>query len=279
MKIKTKKRRAVATFSIVAIAALMIASVAAYNLAEAAPNKGGGDKDGGGPANKTMIGKSTLTGVLLPTDDMSWTTIMSGTIKTSTNSDLVITHFQECGIHTGLKLDRGQQEGTSVIREDVRLLVDGTVIPAAFGDDVSDSTDNDRGAVTLCGRGFHIETNILENIDSNCEAIAGILMIEPDCDPSFFNTFIRTKQTHGWQWVALNVGQYSDSMDHYVEVQARTVTMLDGLEPGTEDWQKEISDSGSCLDGSGECVDTFLAIGKATLIAVEDKLAVSASLS
>ena len=61
MKIKTKNRRAVASIGIVAIAALMIVSVAAYNLADAKnPNEGGGG--GGEPkaSNKTMIGESVV---------------------------------------------------------------------------------------------------------------------------------------------------------------------------------------------------------------------------
>jgi len=286
MKIKTKKRRAVATFSIVAIAALMIASVAAYNLADAAPPDKG-DKEGGGPANKTMIGIPDLS---VQPNTNGWQPIISGMIKTSSTSDLVVTHFQECAIHTGLKLDEQFSSATSVVREDIRLVIDGQIIPASFGDPVTPPFDSDEdgipdnkaklteGIVTMCGRAYQMETNILEKINALCntvvDPVTGLAVCEAN---SFLNSFIATKQTHGWQWVALNVG----SGDHKVVIEARTATVLDNLVAGTGVWEDAASDLGSCKKDNveGVCVDTVLEVGKRQLIAVEDKLAVSASLS
>jgi len=273
MKTKTKNRRAVASISIVAIAALMIASVAAYNLADAAPSKG--EPKG---ANKTMIGKSDLDGI---PNSSGWTTIISGMIKTSNTSDLRVTHFQECAIHTGLKLDAFNEDLTSAIREDVRLVVDDIIIPASVGDEISVPPNLDsltEGAVTFCGRAFHIETNVLSNVDALC---AGQLMCE--LPESFFDSFIRTKQAHGWEWIVLDLS--ADT--HKVEIQARTTTELDGLlqDMTNPDEAKNVaSNTESCMKDGMEvedptiCTDTVLEVGKRTLIAVEDKLAVGTTL-
>jgi len=276
MNTKIKNRRAVTSIGIVAIAALMIVSVGAYEYAEAKKHNDGGDKEGGGPANKTMIGIPDL--VVRP-DTMSWQPIISGMIKTSNPSDLVITHFQECAIHTGLKLD-GQNEGaTSVVREDIRLVIDGKIIPASFGDKVSDPPNLDsltEGVVTMCGRAYQIDTNILSKINTLCNNVFDAFGNPVCVDDAFLKSFIATKQTHGWQWVALNVG----SGEHNVVIEARTATVLDSLLVGGETWKDSASDLGSCKNPDvTDCVDTVLEVGKRQLIAVEDKLAVSASLS
>ena len=277
MNTKIKNRRAVTSIGIVAIAAIMIGSVAALEYAEANKHKNGGGGDSKG-ANKTMIGEPTIDVVR---DQDGWATIINGTIKTSSPSDLVITHFQECAIHTGLKLDAmNENNQVSAIREEVRLLVDGNVIPASFNDDPNPETF---GIVTMCARAYAIDTNVLSNIDALCVAQQGMGGVGCELPASFFDSYIRTKQTHGWEWIALNVGQYSDSMDHLVEVQSRTFTALDGMEIGTDEFQDEASTTESCTKDSEapnrECTDTILEVGKKTLIVVEDKLAVSASLS
>ena len=226
-----------------------------------------------------MFGESVVDVVR---DQDGWGTIIKGTIKTSTNSDLRITHWQECAIHTGLKLDAmNENNQVSAIREEVRLLVDGYVIPASFNDDPNPETF---GIVTMCARAYAINTNVLSNIDALCVAQQGMGGVGCELPASFFDSYVRTKQTHGWEWIALNVGQYSDSMDHLVEVQSRTFTALDGMEFGSDEAQEEISTTESCMKDSEDpnrrgCTDTILEVGKKTLVVVEDKLVVSTSLS
>ena len=89
----------------------MIASVAAYDFADAAK---------GGPANKTSVGDnpgigSNLMVAVSPTDGEYWYTIVYGTIKTSSTSDLVVSHNQECAIHTGLNLDQNIELATDTV--------------------------------------------------------------------------------------------------------------------------------------------------------------------
>jgi hypothetical protein len=216
------------------------------------------------PANKTIMGSGYM-GAQIAAD--GWQTIISGTIKTSTPSDLVISHDQECTIHTGLNLDQDNEQATSAIRQDVRLLVDGNVVPATYGD-----TD---GIVTLCGRAYHMDTNVLSTVYELCtwaESLDLDLDGQPDnaevcsADEIYFDSFIRTKQAHGWHWVAIDVG----SGEHTVEVQSKLVNELDGV--GNQNGKK-----GKATDSNDPTVDTVLEIGKRNLIVTEEKLATGAT--
>ena len=274
--IKTKNRRAVTSISVVAIAALMIASVAAYDFADAAK---------GGPANKTSVGDnpgigSNLMVAVSPTDGEYWYTIVYGTIKTSSTSDLVVSHNQECAIHTGLNLDQNIGAAASAIREDVRLRIDATsihpvtgiasggyIVPATFGDPITGDGLVDEGAVTFCGRAYQIDTNVLSTVYALCN-IANTTLANCSGQEIYFDSYIRTKQTHSWDWIALNVG----SGDHTVSVEVRVINELEGIPTSVESDDDDVEDSvasGACTT----CVDTVLEIGKRNLIVIEDKLA------
>jgi len=217
------------------------------------------------PANKTVMGSGDI-GVLASSD--GWYSIISGTIKTSTPSDLIVNHNQECVIHTGLNLNQDVEKATSAVREDIRLLVDGKVIPAAYGDK--------DGIVTLCGRAYEIDTNVLSTVFELCgflEGDAGFNRTDIcTAEEIYFDSFIRTKQAHSWSWVVLDVG----SGVHDIEVQAKLFNELDGV--GDKSGKKgKATDSGACTD-KPDCVDTILEIGKRNLIVSEEKLATGSSL-
>ena len=242
-------------YGIVALVAVLTMSTVAIALSQSAV---------AAPANKTVMGSGNM-GAQIASD--GWQTIISGTIKTSTPSDLVISHDQECTIHTGLNLDQDNEQATSAIRQDIRLLVDGDVVPATYGDE--------DGIVTLCGRAYHIDTNVLSTVYELCnwaESLDLDLDGQPDnaevCtdDEVYFDSFIRTKQAHGWHWVALDVG----SGEHTVEVQSKLVNELDGV--GNQKGKK-----GAASDSGDATVDTVLEIGKRNLIVTEEKLATGAT--
>jgi len=308
MNTKTKNRRAVTSIGVVAIAALMIVSVAAYDFADAAkPGSGGGDSTQG--ADKTMIAGTTTTYVL---DTYNWSPVVFGLIKTSNTGDLIVSYNEECAIHTGLKLTDSYELATSAVRQDVRLVVggtvdpitnlpivdangdiiDGKVIPAVYGD-VSDPPNPEYdGIITMCGRAYQIDTNLLSTVAELCAQHNP----NPDGTPSdvctadgltgdvkeiFFNSFIRTKQAHSWDWVALDMG----SGDHLVTVQSRIYYSLAGLNSGSDSATAEADASTfeSCLkeeiDGTftsltRNCVDSILEVGKRGLIVQVDKLPV-----
>jgi len=257
MKTITTKYR---TFGLVAIVAILTVSMVAMALSQSAV---------AAPANKTSIGETELS--ILP-DTADWVTIVKGTIKTSTPSDLIVSHNQECAIHTGLNLDDSFEVGTSSIREDVRLLVDGKIVPATFGDPITGDGLDGEGQITMCGRAYHIDTNVLSTLLGLCKAFEGGGGDFVCPDTVFFESYIRTKQAHSWDWVVLNVG----SGVHDVEVQAKLVKELEGMKTGSEKAKGKATDSGpACADGDPpeDCVDTILEVGKRNLIIVEDKLA------
>jgi len=242
-------KKSMTTFGIAALVAVLAMSTVAIALSQSAM---------AAPANKTAIGSGSMGAIA---DSDGWTTIVAGTIKTSTPSDLIVRHNQECAIHTGLNLDQDNEKATSAVREDIRLLVDGVVQPATYGDE--------DGIVTLCGRAYHIDTNVLSTVYDLC-AFAESLDLDGDgvpdntevceSDEIYFDSYIRTKQAHGWDWVVLDVG----SGVHTVEVQAMLFNELDDLTNGKK---------GKANDSNNDTVETILEIGKRSLIVTESKLA------
>ena len=201
------------------------------------------------PANKTTFGSSQV-GVLAANTD--WYTITATTIKTSSPSDLIVQHNQECTIHTGLNLDQDIEKATSAVREDIRLKVtraDGTTeyVSAVPG------TDDD-GIITMCGRAYD-----LDGEPDNAEVCEG--------DEVYFDSFIRTKAAHGWDWIVLDLG----SGTHLVEVQAKLVSELDAIGDGKGKKGKTTNGCDSLVEVCP--VDTILEIGKRNLIITEEKLA------
>jgi len=246
----TKTTTKYGTLGVAAIVALLAVSILAYGLSQSAV---------AAPANKTSIGSGSM-GAIAESDE--WVTIIAGTIKTSTPSDLIVNHNQECTIHTGLNLNQDVEKATSAVREDIRLLVDGIVQPATYGDE--------DGIVTLCGRAYHIDTNVLSTVYELCNFLEGDTGFDTEvctADEIYFDSYIRTKQAHSWSWVVLDVGQGL----HTVEVQAMLFNELD--EVGDKQGKKgKATDSGACTD-KPDCVDTILEIGKRNLIVSEEKLA------
>lgn len=204
------------------------------------------------PANKAMFTAQNVT--VVPNVNDNWATIIEGTIKTSSPSDLFISHQQECAIHTGLNLDSDNEMATSAVREDIRVLVDGNVVPISY-------TGNDaNGEVTLCSRAYHIETNVLSTLASLCQAVVdgGITYTCPE--NIYFKSYIATKEAHGWTFVALDVG----AGDHTVEVQAK---LYDNLTVNGK----------TSTNTSGSTTHTVLEVGRANLIVTEEKLATGTS--
>ena len=246
------------TYGLVALVAVLPISTVAIAFSQSAV---------AAPANKTTYGASSI-GAIAVGDD--WTPIASSTIKTSNPSDLRISHNQECTIHTGLNLDQDNEQATSSIREDVRVKIieeddSSYIVPAVPG------TDDD-GVVTLCGRAYSIDTNVLSTVYELCSFIESIDIdgdgnTEEVCtaDEIYFNSFIRTKQAHSWDWIAMDLG----SGTHTVVVEAKLVNEFPQIGDGNGKAKKSI-------DGEEGNVDTLLEIGKRNLIVVEDKLATGA---
>jgi len=249
------------TFGIVALVAILAVSTIAIALSQSAV---------AAPANKSAFGGQ---GVGAIAGDGQWHTIVQGQIKTSTPSDLLVTHNQECSIHTGLNLDLDNEDVTSAIRQDVRLKVTGAddvvryINPMPLGTE-GNSTDAGDTAVTMCGRAYHIDTNILSTIFDLCEFTKMLnngTVVCTEGDP-IFNSYIRTKSAHGWSWVVPNLGSGIAT----IEVQSQLYDELDGLKTSNEKGSKKASNTDPCDSGTA-CVDTILEIGKRSLIITEEK--------
>jgi len=252
------------TFGVAAIVAILSVSLVAIALSQSAV---------AAPANKSAFGGEGV-GAIAP--DGAWHSIVNGTIKTSTPSDLLVTHNQECTIHTGLNLDKTNQDLTSAIREDVRLLVLTEGQPDRYINPVPLYPEGQTyAAVTMCGQAYHIETNILLSIFKLCAFTEGLGLgnVCTEDDP-IFNSYIRTKAAHGWSWVVPNLGQG----EHTIVVQAQLYKELDAVGDGSgkKGPAKDTSKDVDCTNEAGnDCVDTILEIGKRSLIITEEKFSSS----
>jgi hypothetical protein len=272
MKKSTTK---IGVFALVAILAVSTVVVALSQSAIAAP------------ANKSAFGDDTTTAVLNSSSEPglgNFETIVAGTIKTSSPSDLLVRHDQECAIYTGLNLDKNNEELTSAIREDVRLKVTGAdgverfINPVPLGDEGTSSTETDSTSdvsLTMCGRAYGIDTNILSTIADLCDWAAVIEGQEvcPEAEP-YFKTFISTKATHGWSWVVPNMGPGV----HTIEVQAMLVNELAEIsnQDDTKTKGPNSNTDSTCKNNAGaDCTDTILAVGNKSLIITEEKFSSS----
>ncbi len=233
-------KKELGVFGLVAIVAIAAVSVTSLSISQVVA----------APANKAMFTAQNVT--VVPNTYDTWATIIEGTIKTSSPSDLFITHQQECAIHTELNLDSDNESGTSAVREDIRVLVDGNEVPISYvGNDFNSE-------VTLCSRAYSIDTNVLSTLSDLCTAVEGIDGVTYTCpEDIYFDSYIATKQAHGWTFVALDVG----SGEHTVEVQAK---LADNL---------TVNGKNSKNSGDLTTPHTVLEVGRANLIVTEEKLA------
>jgi len=202
------------TILAVSFAAILGISLAVASFAPAAIAANG--------ANKTTFSANSL---VLNTEGLAddGAVIASASLKTSTPKDLVVMFSEECSLFTEVRLKSGSTGSVSESQvraaQSIWLEVDGVVVPIGAGDD---------GKVTMCDRTYNISTNILDQIQKLCSAVGAIDGITT-CEESYFNSFIDTKDAHGWNWVVLNLG----SGEHTVKVYSEFVDEEDVIGEGT----------------------------------------------
>lgn len=147
------------------------------------------------PADKVVASGSKV----VVTEPGTPTTILSGVLRSSTTSDLILSVTAECSIATDVKTvgnDDQSAEGTV----EVWVEIDGERVGV---ENISLSTTSseaqDDGEVVFCNRAYRRKTSLFDDEDATIE------------------TFEKTKAANGFNWVALNVGNGI----HEVEVKAR----------------------------------------------------------
>ena len=139
------------------------------------------------PANKVSAAGSTVS-VTGPNERV---VLLREFVKTSKPTDLILGVTLECSITTDVATT-GNDEAMAQGALDVWIEIDGK--PVAVSAD-----DTDAGKVTFCNRSYQRRTSLFNDEDATIE------------------TFFRTKDAHGFNWQALDVG----SATHKIEVVGR----------------------------------------------------------
>lgn len=162
------------TLSAVALVAILVAAYA--SLAPASANHTAADK--------MAVSGSTLS-VSAPGETV---TLLTGTMKTSSPTDLVLAVSLECSILTQVTTV-GNDESQAFGQVEVWIEIDGQPVGVIDGDD---------GKVVFCNRTHRQTTTLFDDEDATIQG------------------YIETRSSHSFNWIALNLG----SATHTIEVKA-----------------------------------------------------------
>ena len=136
------------------------------------------------PANKVSAIGSTIE-VAGPGETL---TILSGSMKTSSPTDLILSVSLECSILTQVTTV-GNDDAQAFGRVEVWVEIDGQPVGVTDGDD---------GKVVFCDRAHRQTTSLFNDEDAT------------------ITSYLATRTANAFNWVALNTG----SGDHVIEVKA-----------------------------------------------------------
>jgi hypothetical protein len=146
------------------------------------------------PANKVSASGSTREVFGVPNGSTT-ELLMSERVKTSKPTDLILGVTAECSITTDVTTVGTDTQGAEgLIR--LWITIDGKAVPVS-------TADNDSGRVVFCNRLYERTTQL-----------------GSDDDEDSIRTFMRTRNANGFNWMALNVG----SATHTIEVWAELTT-------------------------------------------------------
>ncbi len=152
------------------------------------------------PADKIAVSGSTLE--VLETQagpggsSSGEITLLSGTMKTSSPTDLLIEVNTECALYTDIKT-KGNDEARSAAQVIVWVEIDGQPVPVSGDDD---------GTLVFCQRDFAMRTSDFADENATIEL------------------FLDTRATHGFEWFHLDAG----SGEHTIEVKATLDVIVEG---------------------------------------------------
>ncbi|HLE97640.1 MAG TPA: hypothetical protein VI997_09750 [Candidatus Thermoplasmatota archaeon] len=154
------------------------------------------------PANKVAVAASTLDVLNAPlgAEGSSSTveTLLSGSMKTSSPTDLLLRVSLECTIWTNVTTV-GNDDSRSAATVSVWIEIDGTPV----GVNAADGTG---GKVVFCDRSYQRVTSLFDDEDATIQ------------------TFLRTRSAHSFEWISLNTG----SGEHDIVVKAQLDVQVAG---------------------------------------------------
>ena len=174
-------------------------------------------------ADKIYVAGSTREEYSLDTKTQGKTsgafTLASGSIKTSTPTDLYLMVQVETALWTNVKATNKDETSQAKAGLTCWMEIDGTPVPVAS--DYPNEWAADRQAaseVVFNNRDFKVQTSFLKDIADITD------------DDEYLALWLKTRGTHGFNWVALNLGSgaYDDSTNvHSVELKGRLEVYAD----------------------------------------------------
>lgn len=155
------------------------------------------------PADKVAVAANNVDVIgpvqLVAGSSSSTVTLLSGSLKTSSPTDLVIKVTLECALQTDVKTV-GNADSTAIAAVEVWVEIDGFPVP------VSNFPAPDNGRVVFCNRTFQLKTSLFDDLDATIEL------------------FLKTRSANAFNWVDLNLG----AAVHTIEVKAQLTAQVTG---------------------------------------------------
>lgn len=152
------------------------------------------------PANKVAVSGQTvefLGGDLEEDGVDAEEIVLSGTMRASNPTDIVISVTAECALWTTVATFGGDDVSEARAKVTLTALLDGTPVGVVGGDD---------GAVVFCDR---LQRQTIEDLDE-------------DGNDTRLENYLATRSANAFNWIALNIG----SGIHTIEVLAQLETSL-----------------------------------------------------
>ena len=137
------------------------------------------------PADKMAVSGSTLeiiTAPLLAGTASTTVELLSGQMKTSSPTDLILSVTLECALWTDITTV-GNDDSESVARVKVWVEIDGVPVGVTGEDEGEDG-----GKVVFCDRAFRRTTTDFDDEDARMDS------------------YLRTRSAHAFNWIDLNLG-------------------------------------------------------------------------
>lgn len=183
---------------------------------------GAGSAAASNGADKIYVGGSTREEFRLDTKVSGNTsrafTLASGTMKTSTPTDLYLMAQVETALWTNVKATNKDETSQAKAGLTCWVEVDGKPVPVA-GDYPNEWASNRREAseVVFNNRDFKVQTTFLNDVADITD------------DDEYLALWLKTRSSHGFNWAALNLGTdyNSETNVHSVELKGRLEVYAD----------------------------------------------------